>query len=544
MSGKHAKQKTVTYSRVDRVTMHKSGKHWVTKMVSQMGTYALKGAAVAGASLVLFGAAGTVQADEVDANTGDATNSQATDATLESAEVEDQASNAGTASVTGTQEDASSDTTASEESSQSDSSSATAPTVTARTTTAATGGQTEESSTVAASGNETTFSKTGTTITVSNPDVKVTGSNQLYGTTHVDYSVDFPDQLAINSGDSVLLTLPDALRLQTGYSFDVLNPDDAVVGHAVADPETKTILTTFNDYFESHPLHKNVSLHLDTKWDSEVVNRPGQEVVLNFNGSLVPVKVDGVAPPQSNEVIAKWGNQTQTDANVNSWWIRFNNARELLNYVTLTDTWGQGQTYVDGSMSVTFLKDWEGWQVSDTNSEQAQAFFNAFHVYAGGFEAKLDQLNDILVLNYQTRSTTGENPTNTIKFVAESTGGESTYTIERVTGNGRAAGDSETPIIPNTPTSETPNQPTPPNPTPGRGGSGFGPRPSATAMAAYTKSLQASPSPVAPVAKGLAVAAARLPETGSQDMTGLAILGFALMGGSLLLTFGPRRYQA
>lgn len=83
MSGKHANQKRVTYSRVDRVTLHKSGKHWVTRIVSKVGTSAIKGVAVAGASLVLFGVAGNVQADEVDANSGDATNSQTTGATLE-----------------------------------------------------------------------------------------------------------------------------------------------------------------------------------------------------------------------------------------------------------------------------------------------------------------------------------------------------------------------------------------------------------------------------------------------------------------------------
>ncbi len=542
MSGKHVKQRTVTYSRVDRVTLHKSGKHWVTRMVSQVGTCALRGVAVAGASLVLFGVAGNVQADEVDANTSDATNSQTTDAALESAEVDDQNSSAATSAVAETSE-TSGAREASDTGSQSNLSPVNAVETSTVTRLAATGGQADDTAAVTATTNETSFSKTGTTITVSNPDVKVTGSSELYGTTHVDYSVNFPDQLAINSGDSVLLTLPNALRLQTAYSFDVLNPEDAVVGHAVADPETKTILTTFNDYFQTHPVNKNVSLHLDTKWDSNVVTRPGQEVVLNFNGRLVPVEVTGVAPPQSNEMIAKWGEQTETDAKVNSWWIRFNNAREVLNYVTLTDTWGQDQSYVDGSLSVTFLKDWEGWQVSDTNSEQVQAFLNAFHVHAGGFEAKLDQLKDILVLNYQTRSTTNENPTNTVKFVAESTGGESLYTIERVTGNGRAAGDSDTPIVPNTPTSETPHQPTPPTPKTGIGGSGgFGQRPSATAMATYTKNLWESPS--APVAKGLALATARLPETGSQDMTGLMVLGFALMGGSLLLTFGSRRYQA
>ena len=49
--------------------------------------------------------------------------------------------------------------------------------------------------------------------------------NNKYATNKVVYhNIPFPDDIAINSGDKVILTIPSALQFRTGYSVNVFNP--------------------------------------------------------------------------------------------------------------------------------------------------------------------------------------------------------------------------------------------------------------------------------------------------------------------------------
>ena len=66
-------------------------------------------------------------------------------------------------------------------------------------------------------------------------------------------NVHFPDSLEINEGDKVTFTLPKEVAFQTSFTFDVHNPENAVVGQATADSQAGTVTTVFNDYFKNHP---------------------------------------------------------------------------------------------------------------------------------------------------------------------------------------------------------------------------------------------------------------------------------------------------
>ena len=46
-----------------------------------------------------------------------------------------------------------------------------------------------------------------------------------YATNIVNYHVDFPNDITINDGDTVTVTLPKEMALPTKYSFDVTNPE-------------------------------------------------------------------------------------------------------------------------------------------------------------------------------------------------------------------------------------------------------------------------------------------------------------------------------
>ena len=101
--------------------------------------------------------------------------------------------------------------------------------------------------------------KTGTEITVQNPDVEMEfpNGNSKYATSKVVYhNIPFPDDMTINEGDQVIFNLPEQLRFRTSYDINVYNPDNQIVGLAQIDPEKNRVTTTFNNYFQTHPNNK------------------------------------------------------------------------------------------------------------------------------------------------------------------------------------------------------------------------------------------------------------------------------------------------
>nr|DAR67797.1 MAG TPA: LINOLEATE 11-LIPOXYGENASE [Caudoviricetes sp.] len=160
---------------------------------------------------------------------------------------------------------------------------------TAETTNAETGSESNNSN---QSGNATQFTKNGTDIQVTNPEVEIDqskGTGKYQGFTVEYKNVHFPDDMTINEGDKVTFNLPEEINFQTKYEFDVKNPEDAVVGKASTNPEDRTVTTVFNDYFATHPLNKQMSLKLDTQWTDKV--QSGQPVSANFNGTVVTAQI-------------------------------------------------------------------------------------------------------------------------------------------------------------------------------------------------------------------------------------------------------------
>lgn len=134
---------------------------------------------------------------------------------------------------------------------------------TAETTNAEAGSASDHSD---QSGNAAQFTKNGTDIQVTNPEVVIDqskGTGKYQGFTVEYKNVHFPDDMQINQGDKVTFNLPEEITFQTAYEFDVTNPDNNVVGKASTDPASQTVTTVFNDYFANHPLNKQMSLKLD-----------------------------------------------------------------------------------------------------------------------------------------------------------------------------------------------------------------------------------------------------------------------------------------
>lgn len=292
--------------------------------------------------------------------------------------------------------------------------------------------------------NAPVIEKNGSEIVVSNPEVEVTYPNghDKYKGFNVEYkNIKFDDSMEINPGDTVKFELPKEVTFQTAYSFDVTNPDSHVVGNAVTDPNTGTVVTTFNDYFKSHPLNKQMGLKLDVKYTEEV--QYGETKKVSFNGTLRTITVAEETGVGEDEVFAKWGAQDKDDASVINWVIRLNVSRKLLSNAVLEDRWSDNQSFVDNSEKIYTVDDVKNWKgVND-----AKDYLTAWNVLDGGFDAKFKQFEKVLYIEYKTKLKDAvkqsTNPTNSVKFNADEQEINYIAKVELVGGKGDAKGETK-----------------------------------------------------------------------------------------------------
>lgn len=290
----------------------------------------------------------------------------------------------------------------------------------------------------------TTVTKTGDTINVENPNVTVEQpeGNGRYTPFNVKYEdVKIPDNIAVNEGDKVTFDLPQEVKFQTSYEFDVHNPENAVVGKATADANANKVTTVFNDYFKSHPLNKSMSLKLDASWTDKVV--PGKPVTVNFNGTIVTANVGSGQVIGKDELIAKWGFQDKEDPTVINWTARVNYAKRVLNYVSIIDEMSENQKLVDNYFEIKNIESLDPWIDKGSAMDLVKYISKSEH----GFEIKMDRLDHMIYLYYKTKLVNAvkdsTNPTNKIELKAENDGSVAYQKIQLVGGRGDASGENK-----------------------------------------------------------------------------------------------------
>ena len=290
----------------------------------------------------------------------------------------------------------------------------------------------------------TTVTKTDTTINVENPNVEVTfpNGNGKYSPFEVEYKdIQIPDNVPVNEGDKVTLTLPKEVTFQTDYDFDVYNPNKEVIGHAATNLKAGNVVTTFNNYFQNNPLNKRMSLKLDASWTDKVVS--GKPVNINFNGTVVTVNVGSEQVIGKDELIAKWGFQDKEDPTVINWTARINYAKRVLNYVSIIDTMSDNQKLVDDYFEIKSIESLDPWIDKGSAMDLVKSISKSEH----GFEIKMDRLDHMIYLYYKTKLVNAvkdsTNPTNKIELKAESDGAVSYTKIQLVGGKGDASGENK-----------------------------------------------------------------------------------------------------
>lgn len=293
-------------------------------------------------------------------------------------------------------------------------------------------------------GNSTQFSKNGDVIKVENPEVVIDQSNGTgkYQGFTVEYKdVHFPDDMEINEGDKVTFKLPEEVKFQTNFDFDVYNPDKQVVGKATTDTASNTVTTVFNNYFKDHPLNKQMSLKLDATWTNKVES--GKPVTANFNGTLVTAQIGAEQVIGKDELISKWGSQDKDDPTVINWTARINYAKRVLNYVTIIDEMSENQKLVDDFFEIKAIESVNPWIDKGSAMDLVKSISKSEH----GFTIKMDRLDRMIYVNYKTKLTNAVkdsvNPTNKIEIKAETDGATSYSYVQLVGGKGNASGENK-----------------------------------------------------------------------------------------------------
>lgn len=293
-------------------------------------------------------------------------------------------------------------------------------------------------------GNATEFVKNGNDIQVTNPEVVIDQSNGTgkYQGFTVEYkNVHFPDDMTINEGDKVKFSLPEEVKFQTNFDFDVYNPEKQVVGKASTDTATNTVTTVFNNYFKDHPLNKQMSLKMDATWTDKVES--GKPVNVNFNGTVVTANIGKEQVIGKDELLAKWGSQDKDDPTVINWTARVNYAKRVLNYVTIIDEMSENQKLVDDYFEIKNIESVDPWIDKGSAMDLVKSISKSDH----GFEIKMDRLDRMIYLNYKTKLTStvkdSVNPTNKVELKAEDSGAVSYSYVQLVGGRGDASGENK-----------------------------------------------------------------------------------------------------
>lgn len=290
---------------------------------------------------------------------------------------------------------------------------------------------------------DVTKAEGSTELVATDPEVTVTKKEEdsIWSDVEVNIKADIPDEVSIIEGDKMTFNIPEELNLETSYNFPVYNETgETEVGTADVQANERTVTTTFNNYFQDHPLDKSISLNFHTQINREIVQENTKRNI-NFNGTIVELKAGSKGTINPNEELYKYGYQDRSDNTLIHWVARLNYKRQEMTDVNIADTWSDDQDYVEGSLIYQYVKDVDPW-IYDSPATQAQTNtkFNS-----NGFTTHIDKIeNKILMVEYKTRLRTPVqyNPTNL--FTASWNGGFVSHNAETklYDGNGRAVGKS------------------------------------------------------------------------------------------------------
>ena len=310
------------------------------------------------------------------------------------------------------------------------------------------------------------YTKTGTTITVQNPDIHIdfAKGHGIYATNTFVFHAQFEDNFAINDGDQFVLTLPKEMTFPTSTSFAITNEAGKTIGQATTNVTTNAITVTFNDYLQKHPENKFLNLAFDQKWTAYV--KDNTTFTTSVNGTVLKIAIaKEVAQQDGTRKVSKWGQQDAKDPSIINWTLQLNYgnlwSNQVLTNFQLLDTLGPDQVLLEDSIRAEHITSVTPYvSKGDVMSELLDLKTNP-----KGFSFKIANLNKMIYVWYKSKLTKpvseSYNPTNRADYIFDNMPKTTVpYNATAVLSGGRGDGGGknrpvvETPLVP----SETPSQ--------------------------------------------------------------------------------------
>ena len=310
------------------------------------------------------------------------------------------------------------------------------------------------------------YTKTGTTITVQNPDVHIdfAKGHGIYATNTFVFHAQFEDSFAINDGDQFVLTLPKEMTFPTSTTFPVTNEAGETIGQAATNVTTNAVTVTFNDYLQKHPEHKFLNLAFDQKWTAYV--KDNTTFTTSVKGTLLKIAIaKEIAQQDGTRKFAKWGIQSKEDPSIIDWTLQLNYgnlwSNQVLTNFQLLDTLGPDQVLLEDSIRAEHITSVTPYvSKGDVMNELLDLKTNP-----KGFSFKIANLNKMIYVWYKSKLTKpvseSYNPTNRADYIYDNpTEPITPYNAAATLSGGRGDGGGknrpvvETPLVP----SETPSQ--------------------------------------------------------------------------------------
>ena len=310
------------------------------------------------------------------------------------------------------------------------------------------------------------YTKTGTTITVQNPDIHIdfAKGHGIYATNTFVFHAQFEDNFAINDGDQFVLTLPKEMTFPTSTNFAVTNEAGETIGQAATDVTTNAVTVTFNDYLQKHPENKFLNLAFDQKWTAYV--KDNTTFTTSVKGTLLKIAIaKEIAQQDGTRKFAKWGIQSKEDPSIIDWTLQLNYgnlwSNQVLTNFQLLDTLGPDQVLLEDSIRAEHITSVTPYvSKGDVMNELLDLKTNP-----KGFSFKIANLNKMIYVWYKSKLTKpvseSYNPTNRADYIFDNpTEPITPYNAAATLSGGRGDGGGknrpvvETPLVP----SETPSQ--------------------------------------------------------------------------------------
>ena len=191
---------------------------------------------------------------------------------------------------------------------------------------------------------------------ITSASLSTTTFNNNYSSAQLAMNFSLPDG-KFHSGDTSTIQLPTGFKFVAGYDFDVKSSGGAIVARAHIDAQAGTMTLTYTDYVESHS-GVTGSITASVTTNRETIGDFGKKQFnLNVDGTIVPVgEVDYEKWKGDNpdEVIAKWGNASNSTDGTIAYTIRVNGKGENISDAVVSDTLkSAGMSYVEGSFTIT-----------------------------------------------------------------------------------------------------------------------------------------------------------------------------------------------